>query len=58
MMQRGCVLGLTGKASDAVQTITSGIAAFRSTGSTLDISVYLSYPVHEREPRNVIYPTL
>jgi predicted ATPase len=43
MMQRGCVLALTGKASDAVQTITSGITAFRSTGSTIYISLYLSY---------------
>jgi predicted ATPase len=43
MMQRGCVLALTGKASDAVQTITSGITAFRSTGSTTDLSLYLSY---------------
>ena len=43
MMQRGCVLALTGKASDAVLTITSGITAFRSTGSTTDLSLYLSY---------------
>jgi predicted ATPase len=42
MMQRGCVLALTGRASDAVQTITSGITAFRSTGSTTDMSLYLS----------------
>jgi class 3 adenylate cyclase/predicted ATPase len=42
MMQRGCVLALTGKASDAVQTITSGITAFRSTGSTQP-GRYLSY---------------
>jgi predicted ATPase len=37
------VLALTGKASDAVQTITSGIAAWRSTGSTAMIPSYLSY---------------
>ena len=43
MMQRGCVLALTGKASDAVQTLTSSITAFRSTGSTADLSLYLSY---------------
>jgi class 3 adenylate cyclase/predicted ATPase len=43
MMQRGCVFALTGKASDAVQTITSGIAAWRSTGSTAMIPSYLSY---------------
>ena len=35
MMIRGCVLALTGKASDAVQMITSGIAACRSTGATV-----------------------
>jgi predicted ATPase len=43
MMQRGCVLALTGKASDAVQTITSGIAAWRSMGSTKMIPTYLSH---------------
>ena len=43
MMQRGCVLALTGKASDAVQTITSGIAALRSTGTTMWMPVWLSY---------------
>jgi hypothetical protein len=32
---QGCVLALTGKAADAVQMITSGIVALRSTGSTL-----------------------
>jgi class 3 adenylate cyclase/predicted ATPase len=42
VMQRGCVLALTGKASDAVQSITSGITAFRSTGSTQP-GRYLSY---------------
>jgi hypothetical protein len=30
MMNRGCVSILTGKASDAVQMITSGIAALQS----------------------------
>ena len=43
MMYRGCVLALTGKASDAVQTITSGIAAWRSTGATLCMPLVLSY---------------
>ncbi len=42
-MQRGCVLALTGKASDAVQTITSGIAAMRSTETTMWMPVWLSY---------------
>jgi predicted ATPase len=43
VMQRGCILALTGKASDAVQTITSGVTAWRSTGSTAMMPSYLSY---------------
>ena len=43
IMQRGCVLALTGKASDAVQKITSGITAWRSTGSTAMMPFCLSY---------------
>jgi hypothetical protein len=42
-MQRGCLLVLTGKASDAVQTITSGVTAMRSTGTTMWIPLWLSY---------------
>jgi predicted ATPase len=40
---RGCVLVLTGKASDAVQMITSGVTGFRSTGSTLFRPFFLSH---------------
>jgi predicted ATPase len=43
MMNRGCVLALTGKAAEAVQTITSGLAAYRSTGATLFMPLYLPY---------------
>jgi predicted ATPase len=43
IMQRGCVLALTGKASGAVQTITSGVTAWRSTRSTSMMPFYLSY---------------
>src|SRR5262245_21322896 len=43
MMQRGCLLVLTGKASDAVQTITCGITAMRSTGTTMWMPLWLSY---------------
>ena len=43
MIVQGCVLALTGKASDAVQMITSGITACRSTGATLLVPLYLSY---------------
>ena len=43
MMQRGCLLALTGKASDAVQTITCGLTAMRSTGTTMWMPLWLSY---------------
>jgi predicted ATPase len=43
MMQRGCLSALTGKASDAVETITSGVTAMRSTGTTMWMPVWLSY---------------
>jgi predicted ATPase len=43
IMQRGCVLALTGKGAAAVQTITSGVAAWRSTGSTAMMPWYLSH---------------
>ena len=37
----GCLLALTGKASDAVHMITSGITALRSTGATMWMPLYL-----------------
>jgi len=43
MMQRGCILALTGKASDAVQTITCGLSAMRSTGTTMWMPLWLSF---------------
>ncbi|TMJ95545.1 MAG: adenylate cyclase, partial [Alphaproteobacteria bacterium] len=43
MMQRGCLLALTGKASDAVQTITCGVTAMRSTGTTMWMPFWLSH---------------
>ncbi len=39
---QGCVFALTGKASDAVHMITSGITALRSTGATVSMPWYLS----------------
>jgi predicted ATPase len=42
MTNQGCLWALTGKAADAVQMITSGITAFRSTGSTLFTPWHLS----------------
>jgi predicted ATPase len=42
MMQRGFLSALTGKASDAVETITSGLTAMRSTGTTMWMPLWLS----------------
>jgi predicted ATPase len=42
LIDQGCVLALTGKAADAVQMLTSGITAFRSTGATVWLPLYLS----------------
>jgi class 3 adenylate cyclase/predicted ATPase len=43
MMNQGGVLALTGDASNAIQMLTSGITAIRSTGSTLWMPLYLPY---------------
>jgi predicted ATPase len=43
MLTRGCILALTGKASDAVQTIIAGITAWQSTGASIHMPVWLSY---------------
>jgi predicted ATPase len=42
MMQQGCSLALGGKASDAAQTITSGLTAMRSTGTTMWMPFWLA----------------
>ena len=42
MIHRGWLSSLTGKAADAVEMITSGLTAQRSTGSTTFIPGYLS----------------
>jgi predicted ATPase len=39
----GCVLALSGKASEAVQLIGSGITGLRSTGATIFMPLYLSH---------------
>jgi class 3 adenylate cyclase/predicted ATPase len=41
-MNQACVLTLTGKASDAVQMFTSGMAAYPSTGATIWRPLHLS----------------
>jgi tetratricopeptide (TPR) repeat protein len=43
MMNQGCVSVLTGKASDAIQTINAGITASRSTSASLFTPLGLSY---------------
>ena len=43
MVGRGWYLSLTGKASDAVEIFTSGIAGFRSTGATHSLPFFSSY---------------
>ncbi len=43
MMNKGCVLALTGKAAEAVQMITSGITGWRSTGAAVYVPLNLSY---------------
>jgi predicted ATPase len=43
MLATGCVLALTGKASDAVHMLTSGITAYRSTGTTFWTPLYSSF---------------
>ena len=40
---QGCVLALTGNASDAVEIMTSGLTAYRSTGATSDMPLIFSY---------------
>jgi class 3 adenylate cyclase/predicted ATPase len=42
MMNKGWLVGLTGKASDAVQVISSGIAAWRATDATMCVPFYSS----------------
>jgi predicted ATPase len=39
----GNLFAVTGKSSDAIQRITSGLAAFQSTGATLYVPAWLSY---------------
>ena len=40
---QGCISAVTGKAAEAVQTISPGITAWRTTGSTFWMPLYLSY---------------
>ena len=42
-MMQGCVLAMTGKASDAIHVINSGLTAYRSTGTTMWMPMFLSH---------------
>jgi predicted ATPase len=43
MFQRGCVFALTGRVSDAVKMITSGVTAWRATGATVWTPLQMSF---------------
>jgi class 3 adenylate cyclase/predicted ATPase len=43
IMNQGCILALTGRASDATGMLISGMAAFRATGAKAWIPFYLPY---------------
>ena len=43
MLSRGCVFASSGKAANAVQIITSGIAAVQSTGTKVFTPVFLAH---------------
>jgi len=42
-LQKSWLLALNGKNSDAIHMLTSGIAAYRLTGATLYVPLYMSY---------------
>ncbi len=43
MLDRGCLLALSGKAADAAPAIIVGLALWRSLGATLNVPLYLAY---------------
>jgi hypothetical protein len=43
ILVKGSLLVVTGKASDAVRTITSGLREYRAPGATIWMPTYLSY---------------
>src|SRR5262249_51204357 len=42
-LTKSCLLALEGNNSDAIQMLTSGIVAYRLTGATIHVPLYLSY---------------
>ena len=49
MINKGWLFALNGKSADAVHTLASAIIAYRSTGATMWVPLYLS-PGREAEP--------
>ena len=43
MLNQGCVSVLTGRSSDAIEIISSGISIYRSTAATAHLPVYLTF---------------
>jgi predicted ATPase len=43
IISQGWLLALSGKPAEAVEMITSGISAYRSTGAAIYVPMYLSY---------------
>jgi class 3 adenylate cyclase/predicted ATPase len=43
VFQQGCALALSGRAAEAVQTIASGVTAWRSTGATCWTPLHMSF---------------
>jgi class 3 adenylate cyclase/predicted ATPase len=50
IFQQGCALAMSGRANEALQTITSGVRAWRSTGATCWTPLHMSFlaNVHAR----------
>jgi predicted ATPase len=46
IFQQGCALALAGRAADAVQTITSGVTAWRATGATCWTPLHMLFLAH------------
>jgi class 3 adenylate cyclase/predicted ATPase len=42
-MQKGCVFALSGNAAEGIEMMTSGIAAYRSTGSRVYLPIFLTH---------------
>jgi hypothetical protein len=54
VLARGGAFALKGSAAEAVETISSGIAAWRATGSTMWLPLYLSHLATQRPLRQAL----